>query len=203
MAAKETHLRIVAGIAVAGGRLGFCGTGTNTWGLRTPKAFPSVECSEIMDSVSGFIQDFPPRNLEGSRPRTRDRLPGIEHRALPATAQVVRPEGLSIALSPSLAPRDTFAAARRISPRPLGHPRIQYGAGFGRGVPSTPHGFPRRFARQRSVCFPPGRFNPARTFRLAHSEAGSDVSGRWDGDRSCKDNGPNEPVTGHSVKEVE
>ena len=65
-----------------------------------------------------LFQEFLPRNLEGSRPRTRDRLPRIEHHALPTVAQGFRPEGSSIALSPGSPRRDTFAAAALIPLRP-------------------------------------------------------------------------------------
>lgn len=72
---------------MSGPCLGFCGTKPNTLGAAAPRHFHSVGCSGDNRVSFRLCQGFLPRNLVGSRPRTRVQLPGIEHRALPAAVQ--------------------------------------------------------------------------------------------------------------------
>ena len=67
--------------------LGFRRTEQNTLDGDAAKSFHSLGCSAVMESVSGFCQDFTPRNLEGSRPTNPGRLHRIEHRTLPKPPQ--------------------------------------------------------------------------------------------------------------------
>ena len=104
-------MRPVAESLVAVARLGFRGTEQNTLGAGDAKPFHPLNRSAIMESVSGFSSCFPPRNLEGSRPRIRDRLHRIEHCALRTATQGCWPQGSSIALSRSQPRRYIFAEA--------------------------------------------------------------------------------------------
>ena len=144
MAAAEAHLRPLAGLAVSGDALRVLLNQTEHFGHGPRQTLP---LARMFGNNGGQFQAFSRISRRETWripvPRIRDRLPGIEHRALPPAAQGHRPEGSSIALSPGQPRWDAFSQRpRRTPPRPLGHPRIQYGAGPGRTAPSTPDAFP-------------------------------------------------------------
>ena len=88
------------------------------------KPFHTLNCSAIMESVSGFSSCFPPRNLEGSlSPESGTGCIGLSTALSEQPPRGTDRRDRSIALSRRPPQRDTFAAAKAL---PASAPRTPW-----------------------------------------------------------------------------
>ena len=165
---ERPHVRSVAKSLVAGAaRLGFRGTERNTLGADAMKPFHPLSCSANNGVSFRLFQLFPAEKPGGfPSPESGTGCMGS------STALSEQPPRGSdrryrALRSPDGRPGGTHSQGPRSVPlRHLGHPRIEYGAGSGRGAPIAP-------ARSSRLPNFPGDFRSLRPASGSLSIAGS------------------------------